>query len=424
MNRIYAKLFLMALSVVVTFNSSAQLSLTAQASALKYLGDVGKKSNANYFNNLRLGYGFGIEYRLGKVLGIGVDGLYGNLSGTDNDKTSHLNFQSTILGGGLNVFAFFDKLGETQKTVSPYFHAGIGYMMFDAYGDLKDKNGKLYNYWNDGSIRDQIDIPANLQSATIIKKDYSYETQLKDSAVSYARNTLFIPLGIGAKFQMGFRSSLRIGMVYNLSMTDYIDNFKSGGNDSWASASVALNIHFGKKPKDAYSNVDFSAVDNMDSDEDGVKDLLDKCLGTPKGVKVDGDGCPDDKDNDGVYDYMDKELGSKKGATVDGNGVTIDEDALAKRQLEWDSLSNERSEGFNSTPTLTYLIEIEAKAKDNQIKSGKVSKIPAEFIEADYNKDGTISAAEITKTIDGFFEGENSFNVEKINKLIDYFFEQ
>jgi hypothetical protein len=139
---------------------------------------------------------------------------------------------------------------------------------------------------------------------------------------------------------------------------------------------------------------------------------------------VDGDGCPDDKDNDGVYDYMDQELGSKKGARVDGNGVTIDEDALAKRQLEWDSLSNERSEGFNSTPSLTYLIEIEAKAKDNQLKSGKVSKIPAEFIEADYNKEGTISAAEITKTIDGFFEGENSFNVEKINKLIDYFFEQ
>ena len=31
---------------------------------------------------------------------------------------------------------------------------------------------------------------------------------------------------------------------------------------------------------------------------------------------------------------------------------------------------------------------------------------------------------EITKTIDGFFEGETSFTVEKINKLIDFFFEQ
>ena len=223
---------------------------------------------------------------------------------------------------------------------------------------------------------------------------------------------------------MGFRASLRVGVTYNICMSDYVDNYKKGGNDSWAYANVGININFCKKQKDAYSNVDFKAVDNSDTDGDGIKDLDDKCLGTPKGVKVDGKGCPDDKDDDGVFDYMDKELTSKKGAKVDGNGVTIDEEELAKRQLAWDSLSIERSEGFNNAPSLSYLKEIEAKAKDNQAKSGKTSKIPAEFVEADYNKDGNISAAEITKTIDGFFEGENSFNVEKINKLIDYFFEQ
>ena len=87
----------------------------------------------------------------------------------------------------------------------------------------------------------------------------------------------------------------------------------------------------------------------------------------------------------------------------------------------WGNFDNTQAPGFHY---LLYLKEIEAKAKDNQAKSGKTSKIPTEFVEADYNKDGNISAAEITKTIDGFFEGENSFNVEKINKLIDYFFEQ
>jgi hypothetical protein len=147
---------------------------------------------------------------------------------------------------------------------------------------------------------------------------------------------------------MGFRASLRVGVTYNICLSDYIDNYKKGGNDSWASANVGLNVNFGKKPKDAYSNVDFKAVDNSDTDGDGVKDLDDKCLGTPKGVKVDGKGCPDDKDDDGVFDYMDKELTSKKGAKVDGNGVTINEEELAKRQLAWDSLSVERSEGFNA----------------------------------------------------------------------------
>jgi hypothetical protein len=424
MNIHSTKLSFLAVCLVVLNTSFAQLSVTAQAGGLKFLGDVGKKNNTNFSSDMRLGYNFGVEYRFGKVLGLGVDGMYGSLAGTNNDKTSRLNFQSTIMGGGLNVYAFLDKLSDTEKDVSLFLHSGIGFLTFNSYSDLKDKNGTAYNYWSDGSIRDLSESIANNPLSTIIKRDYTYETQLKDTVANYSKNTLYIPLGLGAKFKMGFRTSLRVGVVYNMCLTDYIDNYKNGGNDSWVAANVGLNIHFGKKEKDAYSNVDFTAVDNSDTDGDGIKDLDDKCLGTPKGIKVDGKGCPEDQDNDGVFDYMDKELTSKRGAKVDGNGVTINEDELAKRQLAWDSLSVERSEGFNSAPSLSYLKDVEAKTKANQVKSGKTSNIPADFVEADYNKDGNISASEITKAIDGFFEGENSFNVEKINRLIDYFFEQ
>lgn len=424
MNKMFTKISFIVVCLVVANTSFAQLGVTAQAGGLKFLGDVGKKGNANFFSDMRLGYNLGVEYRIGKILGIGIDGMYGKLAGTDNDKSSHLNFQSTVMGGGLNIYAFLDKLNDKDKSVSGYFHSGVGYLMFDSYGDLRDKHSTLYKYWSDGSIRNLSESDTNEPLSTIIKRDYTYETQLKDSVKTYSRNTLFIPLGVGSIFKMGEHVSLRVGVVYNLCLSDYVDNYKKGGNDSWASANIGLNIFFGKKEKDAYSNVDFKAVDNSDTDGDGVIDLDDRCLGTPKGIKVDGKGCPDDKDNDGVFDYMDKELTSKKGAKVDGSGVTINEEALAKRQLEWDSLSIERSEGFNNAPSLTYLKEIESKAKENQLKSGKTSQVPAEFIEADYDKDGTISAAEITKTIDGFFEGENSFNVEKINRLIDYFFEQ
>lgn len=423
MKTIFTKL-LLAVSLCFFNTAFAQLSVTGQVSGLKYLGDVGQKNNANFFSDMRLGYNLSIEYRIGKVLGIGIDGLYGKLAGTDNDKTSHLNFESKIMGGGLNLYAFFDKLGEKEKEVAPYIHAGFGYLMFDPYGDLRDKNGTVYNYWSDGSIRNLSEQPSNEPLSVILKRDYTYETQLKDSLKSYARNTFYIPVGIGAKFQMGFRTSLRIGVAYNICMSDYIDNYKKGGNDSWASASVGINVHFGKKPQDSYSGVDFKAVDNSDTDGDGVKDIDDRCFGTPKGVKVDAKGCPEDKDDDGVFDYMDKELTTKKGAKVDGNGVTIDEDAMAKRQLEWDSLSVERSEGFNAAPSLAYLEKVENKSKENQSKSGKTSSIPADFLPADINKDGYISAKEITQTIDAFFEGDSSFNVEKINRLIDFFFEQ
>lgn len=424
MNRISTKLFSIAIFLVVFGTAYAQLSVTPQVSGVKFLGDVGQKSNTNFFSDCRLSYGLSVEYRIGKILGIGVDGLYGKLQGTDNDKTSHRNFQTQIMGGGLNLYAFFDKIGEKEKEVAPYIHAGIGYLMFDPHGDLTDANGTKYNYWSDGSIRNLSESSYNDPLSVTMKRDYKYETQLKDSASNYARNTLYVPVGIGAKFQMGFRTSLRIGVAYNLCLSDYVDNYKKGGNDSWASANVGININFGKKPEDAYSGVDFAAVDNSDTDGDGIRDLDDRCLGTPKGVKVDGKGCPEDKDDDGVFDYMDKELTSKKGAIVDGNGVTINQEETAKRQLEWDSLAVERSEGFNLAPSLSYLQQVENKAKENQAKSGHATKIPAEFVAADINNDGYISAKEITQTIDGFFEGDTTFNVEKINRLIDFFFEQ
>jgi OOP family OmpA-OmpF porin len=68
------------------------------------------------------------------------------------------------------------------------------------------------------------------------------------------------------------------------------------------------------------------AVVPADSDGDGVVDSLDKCPGTPVGVRVDGDGCPLDSDKDGVYDYLDKCPGTPIGVQVDGVGCPLDSD--------------------------------------------------------------------------------------------------
>ena len=64
----------------------------------------------------------------------------------------------------------------------------------------------------------------------------------------------------------------------------------------------------------------------LDTDGDGVYDYLDKCPGTPKGVKVDSVGCPLDTDGDGVYDYLDKCPGTPAGVKVDSVGCPLDTD--------------------------------------------------------------------------------------------------
>jgi OOP family OmpA-OmpF porin len=58
----------------------------------------------------------------------------------------------------------------------------------------------------------------------------------------------------------------------------------------------------------------------MDSDGDGVPDDKDKCPGTPKGVKVNKDGCGIDSDGDGVADYEDACPGTPRGTPVDTRG--------------------------------------------------------------------------------------------------------
>ena len=59
---------------------------------------------------------------------------------------------------------------------------------------------------------------------------------------------------------------------------------------------------------------------DKDSDGDGVPDDKDKCPGTPKGVKVDKDGCGIDSDGDGVADYEDACPGTPRGTPVDTRG--------------------------------------------------------------------------------------------------------
>jgi hypothetical protein len=68
---------------------------------------------------------------------------------------------------------------------------------------------------------------------------------------------------------------------------------------------------------------------------------------------------------------------------------------------------------------------VEAKVKESAQNGGKPGMtIPESLKPADKDNDGLITTAEITAAIDSFFDGESSFTVEKLNELIDFFFDQ
>ena len=68
----------------------------------------------------------------------------------------------------------------------------------------------------------------------------------------------------------------------------------------------------------------------LDTDRDGVPDLLDRCPGTPPDIPVNKSGCPSDTDGDGTPDYKDQcpgEPKEKKGAESAEGGVKKEADS-------------------------------------------------------------------------------------------------
>jgi hypothetical protein len=400
--------------------------------ALSFSGDVvGNGIKLGSSGRIKTGYNLAVEQRIGKYLGVSLNCIYGKLADSERSKTRNVNFQSKIIQTDLNLEIHFDNdlsLKPRNVFVAPYVFVGFGYLKFDPYEDRTDKNGLTYNYWNDGSIRSMPQGDINAAYATILHRDYSYETKLTDSTTNYPRATFAVPLGIAFNLKMLDNFSANIGGAYYFTFTDWIDNVKNGKNDRYIFANVSLQYTFTKRIKEgsnskSYENIDFSLLDKSDTDEDGIPDNDDLCQGTPKGVKVDLHGCPVDIDEDGVPDYKDKELTTKKGAVVDEEGVTQTSKMIADAQKKKkDVPATDRSQVFNQNPNLAYLKNLDLK--NNANKTVTKIPIPAALKSADINKDGFISSDEMTATIFSFFEGSSDFTAERLNDLVDFYFEQ
>ena len=87
-------------------------------------------------------------------------------------------------------------------------------------------------------------------------------------------------------FALEWETGMNMPMDYNL-----YENIDGDPSDNFLQHSIAMVISLGRL---------------KDDDGDGVDDKYDKCPGTPKGIKVDDNGCPYDIDKDGVVDFQDE----------------------------------------------------------------------------------------------------------------------
>lgn len=295
----------------------------------------------------RVGYDLNISQRLFKPLQLNFNILFGKLGANEWIENRQENFQSEIRSGGISLLYDFGNFIPDRCKVRPWISLGVNSFEFLSKTDRFDRSGNEYFYWSDGSIKNLAESSPTASLAINLNRDYTYETDIresnKDGFGKYQERAWAFPIGAGALMKLNDRFDFKIGLQYYFTTTDYIDGItnKSVGNragtkqnDNFVYTSFALqyDLVFKKKdkgdtlPEDYYDSVDVLALDNGDYDEDGVKDILDKCHGTPKGVKVDEFGCPFDDDADGVPNHADEELQTPAGMLVNAVGVSLNDD--------------------------------------------------------------------------------------------------
>ena len=271
----------------------------------------------------------------------------GGLNGLQTEIQSAAVMMNYTLGGAEKQRASTRNARITDG-FQPFIGIGIAHVDHIMKQDLEDAMGRRYHLWSDGSLRDVDQAGDHAGNANILRRDYSYESDLNDRQNNPSSGqTLAIPAQLGVRLDVSPRVRARMGVSAWLGLTDAIDDQSSGNflsGDAMAAGFFGLGIRLGKlgkKPQPipvvpGMTSTDAALLAGMDTDGDGIDNLRDRCPGTPLNAQVDSKGCPLDSDSDGYADYRDQEPHSPH-TFVNSHGVAID-GPLVAHSTDWDTI--------------------------------------------------------------------------------------
>ncbi|MEO8066099.1 MAG: SPOR domain-containing protein [Flavobacteriales bacterium] len=337
-------------------------SFSLGAGMLSFYGDIGGNHDGYHPFVTRVGYDLRASAPITSWLEASLFALHGRIGANERNLSRNLNFESRVTMGGVLFTYNFKHLVRPTSKVAPYLSIGFESLEFLSKTDLYDREGRMYHYWSDGTIRDIDENASNASDAVELHRDYNYETDIReldlDGFGKYTERTWGVPLGFGARMDLGSGLDLRLGAQIHWTLSDLIDAVtdesvegRTGDarNDRilYSSFSVGYAIPMDRKKRTSTKDgMDISPEDMQefviaaDEDGDGVDDFKDLCPNTPPGTKVNATGCPLDTDGDGVPDHLDQEAGTVVGAVVDAEGRTITDDMMLKAWLNYKDSGN------------------------------------------------------------------------------------
>lgn len=247
------------------------------------------------YNNPTLGFiaGGSSEYYFysfkNHLFGIGLTGGIGTLAG-EQSNFQPANFSTNFTALGL--------LGYYGINISDIFvRFGIG----------------IENIWFDP---DEIEIG-------------SFNSSGK---VNFEKSSFGFVFELGGRYFFDNNWGGDLSFSYHMPSTDWLDGANRGSaNDVFAEIKIGivykLDLQIRTKSEKPLISEPIEIENRyIDSDSDGVEDIVDKCPGTPLNVIVDETGCPKDSDQDGVADYIDICPDTPMQVDVDKYGCPLDSD--------------------------------------------------------------------------------------------------
>lgn len=443
------KIYLISFILFCFLNNHAQDSLAIRkngkiviglnASTYNYLGDLAKFGD-NTFNNQLAGDLY-IGYKILPIVQLNLLGTYGKIYGFKHNNLIQHNFSTTLMGGGLNAKITGSAwLSKSTYKVIPYLNLGAIYYQSNVLSDLKNQNNQTYYYWSDGLIRNQPQSPENINTATQMRRDFTYETDY-DQLKGFNTTFFAYKIGFGYDFIVNKFSNFYVECNYHFTNSDYLDGFEFElNNDAFYTINAGFEFNLKgiknklaerKDEKKSAKEINFDSLLLMDSDADGIVDIDDKCLETPSGTIVDEKGCPIDTDKDGIPDYMDEQNDTPQGMYVNEKGVGLSPEELEKI-IPKDTVGIKRDEICKSYPEM-------CKVDENDLlfialNKGVFEKIPQPTANAmsieeikklvDINQDNTISKEELNNYILLYFKGKTPLKSYEIHLLVEHYFDQ
>lgn len=299
---------------------------------------------SNNFTNpqVSLGYGVNIKTQVAHWLAFQLDFLRGKLKGNQDNELNN------DLGTPVAAFPTYRNVKEFETEI----HAALSLNTVFTLGNINwlSAKNKVIPYislgaglaWYEPKITARRGAPPNFTTGPTLEL---YKPN------GEAINHLFIPIGLGMKFNLSRSLNLDLGYRAHYFDTDNLDGYdyhdtRNGPTDEGAQlhkdkfSYVFLGLEFvlgnKSKPQLMFDNpasrmnsnlqnqIDIlrSMLDFKDTDGDGVMDQFDKEPNTPAGCPVDSHGVTKDTDGDGVPDCKDQQLITPTECQpVDANGV-------------------------------------------------------------------------------------------------------